>query len=148
VKLDLQQSTDDILSALYSSAGIKESKSLSKAAAHHADYMSANKKLTHDEAKQKRKYYAGSPQRRIVKASRGVKFIHKKSSGYTESIALVTADAAKFNADELSKQIISALDKEKTATGGTTKSVGFGLSIKRNKNELMIYIVREELVKN
>jgi uncharacterized protein YkwD len=147
VKLDLSQSSNDILSALYSSAGTKQSKSLSKAAAHHADYMAANKKLVHDEAKQKRKYYAGSPQRRIIKASRGVKLVHKKTSGYTESIAMIQADAAKFNAADLSKEIIAALDKERASTSGTTKSVGFGLSIKRNKNELTIYVVREELVK-
>lgn len=146
VKLDLAKSSGDILASLYSSSGAKKNRALSKAAMHHAEYMAANKKLSHEEKKQKRKYYAGSPQKRIIKASRGAKLLHPKSSGYVESIAMIQGDAAKFDAAGLSKLILAALDKEKTVTG-SVKSVGFGIVIRRNKNELTIYVVREEIVK-
>lgn len=144
VKLNLEETTTNLQNALYSSAGVKNNKSLAKAAQHHAEYMAANQKLVHEEAKQKRKYYAGSPQQRIVKASRGAKLFHKKKIAYTESIAMVQADAAAFDINTISKTILAALDKEKTASTGTTDAVGFGMVIKRIKNELRIYVVREE----
>lgn len=144
VKLNLEETTTNLQNALYSSAGVKNNKSLAKAAQHHAEYMAANQKLVHEEAKQKRKYYAGSPQQRIVKASRGAKLFHKKKIAYTESIAMVQADAAAFDINTISKTILAALDKEKTASTGTTDAVGFGMVIKRIRNELRIYVVREE----
>jgi uncharacterized protein YkwD len=147
VKLDLEETTSDLQSALYTSAGIKKSKPLSRAAQHHADYMAANQKLSHDEKKQKRKYYAGSPQQRIVKASRGAKLFHKRSAEFVESIAMVQADAATLDVNTLSKTILAALDKERSATTGNTTAVGFGMVIKRIKNELRIYIARNETVK-
>ncbi|CAN5823206.1 hypothetical protein BH11BAC7_BH11BAC7_03880 [soil metagenome] len=144
VKLDLEETTAALQSALYQSSGMKKSKALSKAAQRHAEYMAANQKLVHDEKKQKRKYYAGSPHQRIVKASRGTKLFHKRSAEYIESIAMIQADAALLDAQALSKIILLALDKEKTVTGGTVEAVGFGIVIRRIKNELRIYIVREE----
>jgi uncharacterized protein YkwD len=144
VRLDLAKTTDELQSALYASAGVKNNKTLSKAAQHHAEYMAANQKVVHEEKKQKRQYYAGSPHQRIVKASRGAKFFHKKKITYIESIAMVQADAAKFDVSILSKTILAALDKEKTETTGTVDAVGFGMVIKRVKNEMRIYVVREE----
>lgn len=144
VKLDLEETTAGLESALYQSSGLKKNKALSKAAQRHAEYMAANQKLVHDEKKQKRKYYAGSPHQRIVKASRGAKLFHKRSAEYIESIAMVQADAALLDIQALSKIILLALDKEKTTTGGTVEAVGFGTVIRRVKNELRIYIVREE----
>ncbi|MDQ3110143.1 MAG: CAP domain-containing protein [Bacteroidota bacterium] len=144
VKLDLEETNSGLQSALYTSAGIKKSRPLSKAAQHHAEYMAANQKLVHDEKKQKRKYYAGSPHQRIVKASRGAKLFHKRSSEFVESIAMIQADAATLDINALSKTILAALDKEKNVTGGTTTAVGFGTVIKRIRNELRIYVVREE----
>lgn len=144
VKLDLEETTDELQNALYSSAGVKKSKPLSKAAQHHAEYMAANQKVVHDEKKQKRKYYAGSPQQRIVKASRGAKLFRKRSAEYVESIAMVRADAATLDVNALSKEIVNALDKEKATTQKSTLAVGFGMVIKRVRNELRIYVVREE----
>jgi uncharacterized protein YkwD len=144
VRVDLVKTTDELQSALYSSAAVKKNKALSNAAQHHAEYMAANQKVVHEEKKQKRKYYAGSPHQRIVKASRGAKIFHKKKISYIESIAMVQADAAKFDISALSKTILDALDKEKTETTGTTDAVGFGMVIKRVKNEMRIYVVREE----
>jgi uncharacterized protein YkwD len=144
VKLDLNETASGLQSALYSSAGVKKNKALGKAAQHHADYMAANQKVAHDEKKQKRKYYAGSPHQRIVKASRGAKLFHKGTSEFVESIAMVRADAATLDVNALSKIIVNALDKEKGSAGGNTKAIGFGTVIKRIKNELRIYVVREE----
>lgn len=144
VRVDLVKTTDELQSALYSSAGVKQNKALSKAAQHHAEYMAANQKVVHEEKKQKRQYYAGSPHQRIVKASRGAKFFHKKKINYVESIAMVQADAAKFDISTLAKTILEALNKEKSETAGTTDAVGFGTVIKRVKNEMKIYVVREE----
>ncbi len=147
VKLDINKTTDDLESSLYASAGFHQSKSMGKAAQHHAEYMAANQKITHDEKKQKRKYYAGSPQRRIVKASRGAKVFHARSTHYVESITLISADAATLNIAELTKLILEGLDKEREELSGNTTAVGFGIVIKRVKNELRVYVVREEGVK-
>lgn len=144
VKLDLEETTTGLQSALYESSGVKKNRSLSKAAQHHAEYMAANQKIVHDEKKQKRKYYAGSPHQRIVKASRGAKLFHKRSAEYVESIAMLQADAATLDINVLSKSIALALDKEKTTSGGNVNAVGFGIVIKRLKNELRIFVVREE----
>lgn len=147
VKLDMEKTKDDLENSLYASAGFRRSKSMGKAAEHHAQYMAANQKITHDEKKQKRKYYAGSPQRRIMKASRGVKFFHKSSTHFVESIVLISADAATLNIAELTELIMEGLDKEKGELSGNTTAVGFGVIIKRVKNELKVYVVREEDVK-
>lgn len=147
VKLDLEETTASLESALYNSAGVKKSRPLSKAAQRHAEYMAANQKVVHEEKRQKRKYYAGSPQQRIVKASRGAKLFHKRSAEYIESIAMIQADAAALDLTALAKLIVLALDKEKTVTAeGTTTAVGFGMVIKRIRNELRIYVVRQEKV--
>ncbi len=147
VKMDIEQTAADLESALYSSSVIHQSKSLRKAAQHHAEYMAANQKFSHDEKKQKRKYYAGSPQQRIVKASRGAKIFHKVSIHFVESIALISADAAAFDMEVLSKSVMEALDKERASVEGNTTAVGFGVVIKRIKNEMKVYVVREEGVK-
>jgi uncharacterized protein YkwD len=146
IRLDLVETSSDLQNALYSSSTLHHSKSMARAAQHHAEYMGSVSKLTHSENKKKKKYYAGSPQQRIAKASRGTKMFHKKSTHYVESIAFVTADAAALNISELSKTILAALDKERTKVAGTTTSVGFGVMIKRLKNELKIYVVRDERV--
>lgn len=144
VKLDLEATTESLQTALYSSFGIRHSKSMAKAAQRHAEYMAANSKLTHEEKKQKRKYYAGSPQKRIVKASRGVKIFRKSSTQFVESIAMISVDAATLDIAALSKSIMEALDKERGTVEGNSTAVGFGIVIKRAKNELKIYVVREE----
>lgn len=148
VKLDIEQTTSDLEKALYSSSGIHHSKSMGKAAQRHAAYMAANSKLTHEEKKQKRKYYAGSPQKRIVKASRGVKAFRKKTTQFVESIAMISVDAATLDISELSKSILIALDKERATVSGNSTAVGFGIVIKRSKNELKVYVVREEGVRS
>jgi uncharacterized protein YkwD len=148
VRLDLGKTASDLQTALYSSSTLHHSKSMARAAQKHAAYMATNSKLTHDEKKQKRKYYAGSPRKRIVKASRGAKLFHKSSTHYVESIALISADAATLNISELSKTVAAALDKERSASAGNPNAIGFGVMIKRTKNELKIYVVREERVKD
>ncbi len=142
IMLDIKQTSTDLKLALHSSA-LKSNKGMSKAAQRHAEYMAANSRVTHDEKKQKRKYYAGSPQKRIVKASRGVKLIRRRSTQYIESVAMVTADAAAFNINELSKKILEALDQEKAVTAENLISVGYGVAVTRSKNEMKIYVVRE-----
>lgn len=147
VKLDMEQTIADLENALYSSSTVHQSKSMATAAQHHAEYMAANQKIIHDEKKQKRKYYAGSPQKRIIKASRGAKYFHKRTTHFVESITMISADAANFSVLELSKQIVDALDKERSSVDGNVSAVGFGVVIKRAKNEMKIYVVREEGVK-
>ncbi len=147
VKLNLEETSADLCKELYETAGVKKNKSLEKAAQHHADYMASNQKLSHDEKKQKRKFYGGSPQTRIVKASLGAKLFHKRSTAYLESIAVIRVDAAALDMDALSKLIVATLDKEKAKTAGITNAVGYGITIKRVKNELKVYVVREEIVK-
>ena len=142
IMLDIKQTSTDLKLALYSST-LKSNKGMSKAAQRHADYMAANSRVTHDEKKQKRKYYAGSPQKRIVKASRGVKLIRRRSTQYIESVAMVTADAAVLDINELSKKILEALDQEKAVTAENLISVGYGVAVTRSKNEMKIYVVRE-----
>lgn len=146
VRLDLTETSDDLENALYGSSTAHQSKAMARAAQRHANYMAANSKVTHEERKKKRKYYGGSPQKRIAKASRGAKLFHKSSTHYVESIAFVTADAATLDVNELAKKIAAALDKERTVTtaGTTATAVGFGVMIKRSRNELKIYVVREE----
>lgn len=142
IMLDIKQTSTDLKLALHSSA-LKSNKGMSKAAQRHAEYMAANSRVTHDEKKQKRKYYAGSPQKRIVKASRGVKLIRRRSTQYIESVAMVTADAAVLDINELSKKILEALDQEKAVTAENLISVGYGVAVTRSKNEMKIYVVRE-----
>ncbi|CAN5162024.1 hypothetical protein BH09BAC5_BH09BAC5_09180 [soil metagenome] len=146
VRLNLEETSQSLCDGLYDAAGVKKNKSLARAAQHHADYMAANQKVVHDEKKQKRKFYAGSPHQRIVKASRGAKFFHKRSASYVESIAMVQADAAALDSKALSKLIMLALSSEKKENAGNVSTVGFGITIKRVKNELRIYVVREEIV--
>ena len=142
IMLDIKQTSTDLKLALHSSV-LKSNKGMSKAAQRHAEYMAANSRVTHDEKKQKRKYYAGSPQKRIVKASRGVKLIRRRSTQYIESVAMVTADAAVLDINELSKKILEALDQEKAVTAENLISVGYGVAVTRSKNEMKIYVVRE-----
>lgn len=56
---------------------------------------------------------------------------------------MVTADAAAFNINELSKKILEALDQEKAVTAENLISVGYGVAVTRSKNEMKIYVVRE-----
>ena len=47
----------------------------------------------------------------------------------------------------LSKSVMEALDKERASVEGNTTAVGFGVVIKRIKNEMKVYVLREEGVK-
>lgn len=147
VKVNLSITAEKIKELLYSSTGPCADKLLVKAAQCHAEYMAANRKVCHEEIKGTRKYYSISLNKRIRRASFGMRFFRPPSSRYVESIALITADTAALNIDSIARVSIAALDKERGNLSGNTKSIGYGVKIQRTKNELKIYIVREELIR-
>jgi uncharacterized protein YkwD len=118
VKLNLGQTKDNLVNALYSSKDDKgpvKNNSMEKAAGRHADYMANAKQLSHQEMKSKRSFYGETERKRMMKASHGLYFFKRYKA--VESIALVETDISTFNIDSIAKKINTELNNNKKTEG-------------------------------
>jgi uncharacterized protein YkwD len=141
VKLDLASTTADLTAALYDDKKeIHRDKAMEKAAQAHAVYVAGIKKLAHEEKKGRRNYYGATPEQRLHKASHGKYAFAGRKLRITESVISMEADAANLDLPALAASINEKLgnDPENIPPSKT----GYGISIKRVKNILTIYVVR------
>lgn len=142
VKLDLAKTSSDVLAALYEKSGsdARRNGAMERAAMSHAQYVASTKKISHDERKGRRYYTGTTLRKRMMKASRGRNLLERRKWEFTESIAMVEADAAALDIGSLVNEIVTRLNAENECSNPA--QVGYGLIIKRVKNKLTIYVVR------
>lgn len=150
IRLDLKETKEHLVNALYTSADVKrdlaisKSKIMERAAEHHTEYMANVKMLTHEEKRNNRNFYGETEKKRMMKASKGFYFFTKFKTKAHESIAMVETDIAALNIDSIAGEINKQLNLN---TEGPITSVGYGVSLKRLKNQLKIYVTRVEGVR-
>jgi len=143
MKVNIPKTTATLLDSLYAMSSTKRNAAKEKAAQHHALYMEGNRKVSHIENKNGKRFYGKNEQTRMIKASRGFFVLSKRRTKLIESIAFVEVDVSELKIDTLSATILEELNKEKRKVT-RANNVGFGISIKQTKNKLKIYVVRLE----
>ncbi|MCU0432649.1 MAG: CAP domain-containing protein [Bacteroidia bacterium] len=122
------------------------SEHLQEAAQQHADYLVVNRKdFSHTQKEGKRNYVAETPEARFKKAGgmKAKKLLKKYS--LKESIASASYHVDDFEASQAAAELIMLLNSEQKGSG-TGNFVGFGVTLKRSKNVVTVYVVRVELV--
>jgi len=147
VRLDLNNLKAELTRRLYENDSlrpdliIKKNRAMEKASVQHAEYMSSVKKLTHEELKNKKKYYGKTEQQRMVKASCGFYLLKRNRTALKEDLAMLEVDAASLDIDSLTQEIRAKLSKSENGRAGKLQ-VGYGISLKRNKNNVKVYVSR------
>jgi uncharacterized protein YkwD len=141
------QAETELRDRLYSVAGESlADELLQKTAQLHVDYLSVNRKsLGHTQTEGKRNFMGSTPEKRFAKAA-GFK-AKKLLKKYTlkESVASASYHVDDFDAALAADELLLLLNSEQKGSG-TGKLVGFGLSMKRSKNVVTVYVVRVELM--
>jgi uncharacterized protein YkwD len=147
VKLDVKKVKSDLVNKLYSmnipfsNYYAKRNNAMEKASTLHSEYMGSTKQLTHDESKKKRKYYGEDIDSRMVKATHGFYLLKKHKYKLIESIAKIEVNACNLDIQQLGLDIQNQLDKEPKLSANKI-DIGYGVYLKRNKNNLTFYITR------
>ncbi|MFM7079179.1 MAG: CAP domain-containing protein [Bacteroidota bacterium] len=77
---DLKLLEDDIMEELQRASNQKMDLPLSKAAAHHSNYLMRSNTLTHEQSKIKRYYFGKTPEKRLLKTTKGIFWIKKQGT--------------------------------------------------------------------
>jgi uncharacterized protein YkwD len=147
VKLDMKKVKSDLVNKLYSmnvpfsNYYAKRNTAMEKASTLHAEYMGSVKQLTHNESKKKRKYYGEDIDSRMIKATYGLYLFKRHKYKLTESIAMVEVNACDLDIQKLGVDIQNQLNKEPQLSANKI-DIGYGVYLKRNKNNLTFYITR------
>jgi uncharacterized protein YkwD len=145
LKLDIQKLENELLNKLYltynKNESVKKNKAMEKASINHSVYMSDLKKLTHDEIKSRRNFYGINAEKRMIKATHGFYFLSKRKTKLKESIAIIETDAKNLDLEKLAIDIQTKLDADQEEIYNNTK-LGYGVILKRNKNNLKFYVTR------
>ena len=145
LKLDIQKIEHELLNKLYLTYNknelVKKNKAMEKASINHSVYMSDIKKLTHDEIKTRRNFYGINAEKRMIKATHGFYFLSKRKTKLKESITIIEADAKKLDLEKLAIDIQTKLETDQNESYNKVQ-LGYGVVLKRNKNNLKFYITR------
>jgi uncharacterized protein YkwD len=145
LKLDIQKLENELLNKLYltynKNESVKKNKAMEKASINHSVYMSNLKKLTHDEIKSRRNFYGINAEKRMIKATHGFYFLSKRKTKLKESIAIIETDAKNLDLEKIAIDIQTKLDADQEEIYNNTK-LGYGVILKRNKNNLKFYVTR------
>ncbi len=145
LKLDIQKLENELLNKLYltynKNESVKKNKAMEKASINHSVYMSDLKKLTHDEIKSRRNFYGINAEKRMIKATHGFYFLSKRKTKLKESIAIIETDAKNLDLEKIAIDIQTKLDADQEEIYNNAK-LGYGVILKRNKNNLKFYVTR------
>lgn len=147
IKIDVHKLEDELLNKLYATYNnkenglIKKNRAMEKASINHSEYMSSVKQLTHNEIKTKRNFYGENKEKRMIRATHGIYLLSKRKTKITESIAMIETNAKNLDIEKIALDIQTKLDLEQKA-GFSKIQLGYGVILKRNKNNLTFYVTR------
>jgi uncharacterized protein YkwD len=112
-----------------------------KSAQKHADYMASVKKTGLKEDRSKRKFYATSTMKRLIKASCGISLIRFGNKKIIEEIAMIETDENTIHTETITSELKKALSEQGNhAISG--RSTGIGIAIKKQNDKLLIFVSR------
>ncbi|MCC6369853.1 MAG: CAP domain-containing protein [Bacteroidia bacterium] len=152
-KPNLKQLDTDLTNQLYalhtnskSPNVTAKNKALEKASEKHAAYMSHRKILSHNETKNNQNFFAETFEKRVIKSSHGWFYLKQRKYILSEEITYLEATSGDVDMNKLAVTIQQKLDEQYNVQDPKTK-LGYGISLKRSKNKLCIYVTRLSLSK-
>lgn len=120
---------------------LKSHKHFTKAAQKHAEYMASVKKLSLEQAPEKRKFYASTSRKRLLKASAGLSLLLYNQKKITEQIAVAETEENSIQLDHIIRELKTGLAETKIKQSDSGK-YGIGISVKKQKGKILIYVSR------
>jgi uncharacterized protein YkwD len=145
---DLNLLQDDILEELHHVSNQTVDFHLSKAAAHHSNYLMRTNSLTHEQNENKSYFFGETPEKRLIKATKGRFWFKRSTNLVVESMSKVESSAGRADAKELAQQMLIGFELNKNhPTDASQGPVGYGISVRQKNGTVYVYGVRLQLKK-
>ena len=121
-------------------ADVNTEKALGQAAKSHLTYMSLHKTSDSKEKKGKSRFTGATPQKRVMKSTRGGEFFKRLRTRVSEFVFTKTYPADSFEAETVVSDATTKFDSERTDQG-EIKSMGMAVQVRKVKTDYTVHIV-------
>lgn len=145
---DLKLLKDDIMEELHHVSNQNIDFHLSKAAAHHSNYLMRTNSLTHEQNENKSYFFGETPEKRLIKATKGRFWLKRSTNLVVESVSKVESSTEYADAKVVAQQLLIGFELNKNHPIDASKGpVGYGLSVRQKNGAIYVYGVRLQLKK-